>query len=341
MTTENNNTIKNFQQKVWTACAIAALFVVVIWLFKATFNVLLLILAGILIAAYFRGLSGLIHRNIKLPENASLAISVIGSIVLLGLFFWLAGAKISEQANEMSDTLPATINTFKSQLRQNPLGQKALDYISSRHATQKETTVVRQFFRSTFGALGDIYVVLFIGIFFTVSPKTYVNGFLKLIPPKAKPQAHDILNHLGATLTKWLKGKIFAMFVVAVLTYIALIILGMPLALILALIAGALNFIPNFGPLIAMIPAALIGLTQSTQTALIVIAVYVAIQILESNFITPQVQKKLISIPPALIIIAQLFMGMLTGGWGLLLATPVAAILIVVLQDTYIKKQES
>lgn len=340
MTTENNNSPKNFQQKVWITCAIAALFVVVIWFFKATFNVLLLILAGVLIAAYFRGLSGLIHRHIKLPEKASLATAVIGSIILLGLFFWLAGARISQQASEMSETLPATINTFKSQLNQSPIGQKILNYASSHHSSQKASAVLRQFFSSTFGALGDIYVVLFIGIFFTVSPQIYINGFLQLIPPKTRSQAHDVLKHIGTTLTKWLKGKIFAMFVVAVLTYIALIILGMPLALILALIAGALNFIPNFGPLIAMIPAALIGLTQSTQTALIIIGVYLLVQILESNFITPQVQKKLISIPPALIIIAQLFMGMLTGGWGLLLATPLAAILIVVLQDTYIKKQE-
>lgn len=289
MTTGNDSTTKTFQQKVWTACAVAALFVIVIWFFKATFNVLLLILAGVLIAAYFHGLSGLIHRNIKLPEKASLAISVIGSLLLLILFFWLAGAKISQQANEMSDTLPSTIGAFKSQLSQNPLGQKILSHISSPNATQKAASLARQFFRSTFGALGDIYVVLFIGIFFTVSPQTYVNGFLKLILPKAKPQAHDIVNHIGATLTKWLKGKIFAMFVVAVLTYIALIILGMPLALILALIAGALHFIPNFGPLIAMIPAALIGLTQSTQTALIIVGLYTLIQILESNFITPQV----------------------------------------------------
>jgi predicted PurR-regulated permease PerM len=60
----------------------------------------------------------------------------------------------------------------------------------------------------------------------------------------------------------------------------------------------------------------------------------------ESNLITPQIQKKMISMPPALIIIAQLFMGVLTGGWGLILATPFTALIIVIVQETWIKKQE-
>jgi predicted PurR-regulated permease PerM len=65
------------------------------------------------------------------------------------------------------------------------------------------------------------------------------------------------------------------------------------------------------------------------------------VQVLESNFITPQIQKKLVSIPPAMIIIAQLFMGVLTGGWGLILATPILVILMVIIQELYIKPQSS
>lgn len=113
------------------------------------------------------------------------------------------------------------------------------------------------------------------------------------------------------------------------------------MAFTLAIIAGLLNFIPNFGPLIAMAPAVMVALMQGPTTALLVAGLYIVVQVIESNFITPQVQKRLIELPPALIIIAQLLMGVLTGGWGLLLATPLMAILMVLVQELWVKKQDA
>ncbi|RYZ61039.1 MAG: AI-2E family transporter, partial [Chitinophagaceae bacterium] len=187
-----------------------------------------------------------------------------------------------------------------------------------------------------FGVLGDIYIVLFLGIFFTVSPKSYINGVVALVPPTGKAKADDIAEKLGASLSRWLKGQIFAMLVVFVLTAIGLLIIDVPMWLVLALMAGLLNFIPNFGPLIAMIPALLVGFLQGPTTALIVGGLYILVQTLESNFITPQIQKRMLSIPPALIIIAQLIMGVLTGGWGLVLATPVMVVLMVLVRELYL-----
>jgi predicted PurR-regulated permease PerM len=339
METADTDTTRDFKKKVWTAVAIVALVVILLWILKATFNVLLLVLAGALIALYFRGLAGLLHRKLHVPQKGSLAISTIGSLLLLIGFFWFAGSRIQQQAVQLSDTLPSAIENFKQQLSQNPIGQRVLQKAQSGDSMKKATTVAQSFFRSTFGVLGDVYVVLFLGIFFTVSPKLYINGFLKLIPPKSKERAGEVVNTIGSSLTKWLKGKLFAMLVVAILTAIGLLIIGMPMAFTLALIAGLLNFIPNFGPLIAMVPAVLVGLMQGPTTALLVAGLYILVQVLESNVITPQIQKKLINIPPALIIIAQLLMGVLTGGWGLLLATPLMLIVMLLVQELYIKKQ--
>jgi predicted PurR-regulated permease PerM len=111
--------------------------------------------------------------------------------------------------------------------------------------------------------------------------------------------------------------------------------------LVLAFIAGVLYFIPNFGPLIAMIPAVIVALLQGPATAVLVAGLYILIQVAESNFITPVVQKKLINLPPALIIMAQLFVAPLTGGWGLVLATPLMVILIVLVNELYVKKQKA
>jgi predicted PurR-regulated permease PerM len=201
-------------------------------------------------------------------------------------------------------------------------------------------STAQTFFKSSFGILGDLYVVLFIGIFFTAAPQAYKKGLVKLVPVEGREKANDVLDKAGDHLKKWLKGQLFAMLVVFVLTAIGLAIIGVPMWLALALIAGILNFIPNFGPLIAMIPAVLVALLQSPETALWVAILYVLVQVAESNFITPMVQHKMIDIPPALVIIAQLFIAPLTGGWGLVLATPLMVIFIVLVQELWVKRQE-
>lgn len=327
-----------FQQKVWISGSIIALIVVILLLLKATFSVFLLILAGILIASFFTGLGSLIERKTKWNRSLSLAISVIGTLVIIILLFWLIGAKVGSQITQLNDSLPSTVENVKEQLSQNPFGQKLIKSASSPEAQEKAKAVASTFFRSTFGILGDIYVVLFLGIFFTVSPHLYKKGMVELVPKQQRQKANDLLNKIGDSLKKWLKGKLFAMLIVFVLTSIGLAIIGVPMWLSLALIAGILNFIPNFGPMIAMIPAVLVAFMQGPATAGIVAGLYIFVQVLESNFITPKIQKKLVSIPPALIIIAQLLMGVLTGGWGLLLATPLMLIVIVFVQETYIKR---
>lgn len=331
---------KTFEQKVWITTGIVALVVLILFFIKTTVNVLLLILAAALIALFFRGLSGLMQRKLHLPPKLSLPLSIVVPLLLLAGFFWLAGSSIQQQADQLSQTLPSAISNFKQQLHQSPIGQRIMNLVSSPNSTQKATQVAQTFFRTSFGVLGDVYVVLFLSIFFTASPHTYVKGFVKLIPLKSRPRAEAVIYKIGDSLTKWLKGQLLAMLVVAVLTLIGLLIMGVPMAFVLALIAGLLNFIPNFGPLIAMVPAVLVGLMQGPTTALLVAGLYLLVQMLESNVITPQIQKKMINTPPALIILAQLFVGVLIGGWGLLLAVPLVVILMVLLEELYIKKQE-
>ena len=338
---ENKGDELSYQKKVWIKGGIYALIVILILLFKATFSVLLLILAGALIAIFFLGLSGLICRKTKWKPGVCLTIAVISILLLTAGMFWLMGAKIQDQVAALSDTLPATVENAKSQLSQNSIGKKIVEKVNAPETMKRAKELVSVFFKTTFGIFGDIYVIFFLGIFFTVSPEVYKKGIVQLIPKRGQNKGEDILNKLGGNLKKWLKGKFFAMFVVFVLTSIGLLILGIPLWLVLALIAGLFNFIPNFGPLIAMIPAVLVALMLGPTSAALVAGLYILIQVVESNFITPMVQKKLVNIPPALIISAQLLISPLTGGWGLVLATPLMLIIMILVQELYIKQRTS
>ncbi|GAB2976515.1 AI-2E family transporter [Mucilaginibacter puniceus] len=323
-----------FQQKL----GLTTLLIVVVLIVKTTFNVFLMVLAASLIALYFHGLADFIEKKTKLARAWSMTISVCASFILLILLLLLIGSKVQSQIEELSSNFPSMVQQAKDRLNETTIGQKILEQVSGTNSTQI-TDQAKKLFSSTFGVLGDLYVIIFLGIFFTVSPGIYVKGIVALIPAKGEAKAQDILHKLDSKLKRWLAGKIFAMAVVAILTAVALAILGIPMLFALALIAGILNFIPNFGPIIAMIPAVLVGLSMGIDTALIIVGVYTLIQVVESNFITPMVQNKLVSIPPAMIITGQLIVGSLTGYLGIILATPLVLIVMVLVQELYIAKK--
>jgi predicted PurR-regulated permease PerM len=127
------------------------------------------------------------------------------------------------------------------------------------------------------------------------------------------------------------------MILVTVVTASGLALLGIPLALTLGVIAGLLEFIPNVGPIVAAIPAVLIAFLSGPQTALYVMIFFLAIQQLESYILTPLVQRRAVSLEPALIITAQLAFATTVGALGMLLATPLAAGLLVAVKMLYVE----
>ena len=126
------------------------------------------------------------------------------------------------------------------------------------------------------------------------------------------------------------------MTIIGVLTTVGLWIMGIPLALALGIIAAIFTFIPNIGPVLSAIPAVLLGLIDSPQQALYIAALYVGIQTVESLMITPLIQRKTVSLPPALTLSAQVLLGVILGGLGVALATPMAAAALVLTRMLYV-----
>jgi len=329
-----------FSKKVWLVGGIFSFIVVLLLLFKALFSILLLSLAAILVAVYFRGCAQILHRNLKWPLNLCTFLSVFLNLLLLVGFFWFVGAQLQQQISQLSDTLPKTIQNVKDHLNNSDLGSKVLNYLNKSGSSLKMETIGKKFFSSSFGVLSDLYILLLLSIFFTADPMLYKRGIVHLLPEKAKDKGAKLLDEMVVVLKKWLKGQIFGFFVIAVLTGVGLWIVGMPMVLTLALIAGVLNFIPNFGPIVALIPGVLLASMQGPTTALIVAAIYIVVQIFQSAVTQPLIQQKMVDIPPALTIFAQVAFGMLAGFWGVLMATPIVALLIRIVNRLYVEKQD-
>jgi predicted PurR-regulated permease PerM len=146
-----------------------------------------------------------------------------------------------------------------------------------------------------------------------------------------------VLNESGSTLQSWLVAKLFEMLLIGGLTTLGLWLLGIELALVLGLIAGLLSFIPNIGPVLSVIPAVLLASLEGTRTMLYVVGLYTIVQALESYVFTPWMQQRIVSVPPALTISMQLLFGLLAGTLGLLLATPLVAVGMVLVRMLYVE----
>ncbi|WP_224485574.1 AI-2E family transporter [Robertkochia aurantiaca] len=335
---DNHQDDLRFRRRIVSATIIVLLLTGLALLTIKSIKLLLMILAGVLVAIFFSSLARKIRSLLPVNRGVSLLIGVFLLLLIGTITIIAAGPSISRQAETIRKELPRAFEDFKETAKETPV----LSYIYQRvkrsfSEDSKDTKALEKFFSSFLGGLSDLYIILFLGIFFMVSPGIYEEGMVRLCPPSGRERCREVLHTLRFTLQHWLAGKLLSMLVVAVLTAIGLYIMGIPMALILAISAGLLAFIPNFGPLIALIPAFLIAYSKSPDSGLYVILLYIGVQAVESNLITPFIQRNMISFPFALILIAQVIMGIFTGYLGLILAVPMVAVVVVLVKMLYIE----
>jgi predicted PurR-regulated permease PerM len=191
------------------------------------------------------------------------------------------------------------------------------------------------------GALSAFLIVLFAAVFMTLHPRLYRDGLVRLAPPQHRPLLSETLTEVGTTMQRWLVATLMSMGIIAVMTTVGLLLLGIPAALTLGLLAGLLQFIPNIGPILSSIPAAVIALAVSPMHALYVLLLYLGTQQVESNMITPLIMRRAVHLPPALTLLAQALMTVLFGFLGLLLAVPLVAVTLHMVRRLYVERMEA
>jgi predicted PurR-regulated permease PerM len=330
----------SYTVRVWQTTAIVCLTLIIILIVRVAFSVLLMSLAGALIAIYFHGLADLIQRKTRIKKKLSLLISIAGTIMILFGLTWVVGSKIQRQVTELSTTLPKTLNTAKAKIAETPVGQKLIKYTSGDNS-QKLMDTATNLFSTSFGVLGDVYIIAFLCIFFTADPTPYKKGILFLFPVDKKKTGSVILTRINHSLKGWLKSILISMLLITILISISLTALGMPATITLGIITGLLEVIPNFGPIIAMIPGVLLAFTISTKMAIFVALIYIAAQTIVASIVTPLLQNKIINLPPALTLMSQLIMGALSGVMGIILAVPILSIIIILLDELYLKRSDA
>ncbi len=336
---------QSFARKVLLTVAIVLLALLLILLVYFTLDVLLLIFSSVLLAIFLRGIADLLRRYLNVSEVFSVLLVTVLLVGLLAGAIALLAPDVAEQARHLREELPKSASAAANYISQYSWGRALIDQLPSldeaRTILNPSALIagVGGFFSSTIGTVGNFFVVVLLAIYLACEPRTYVRGFTNLFPLDKRTRVREIFFAVGETLQWWLVGKVGSMLFIGLLTWIGLYLLGVPLALTLGLIAALLSFIPNFGPILSALPALLLAFIPpgSPTTALYVLILYIGVQLIESNLVTPFIERETVEIPPALTIIFQLGLAVLVGWLGLVLATPLLAVFIVVIEMVYIE----
>ncbi len=315
---------------------------ILLWFGMQVVEVFLLAFAGILLALFLRGVGEWLAQHTGLGAKWTTGAFCLALLGLGALGGWLVAPQIAHQADALNNSIPHALSQLTTGLQEYSWGRALI----SRFSEPKELLGAGSTFSlsnasgllsSGLGALAGFGVFLFVGLFTAFEPELYRRGALLLVPPAKRAHVASVLSEAGHMLRQWMLGKLLSMLIVGVLTWLGLFLLGIPLALTLALLASVLTFIPNFGPVLSAIPAILLGLMQSPTQALYVILLYLSIQTVESYLLTPIIQRKTAELPPALTLLAQVLLGTLVGGLGVVVATPLTAAAIVFVKRFYVE----
>lgn len=335
----------SYAQRTVVAVGIGALAVVLFFLGWQVVELLLLAFAGLLLAAFLRALTDLVADHTPLSGGWALGLVLLLLAAIVAGGIWFLGGRIAAELDQLGQLLPGSLAKMQQFIGQYEWGRQLLQSLGQMSSLGSIVPSgsgllghVTGIFSTTLDLLINAGLVLFVGIYLAVDPDLYRRG-----PTQAGADTQAETYRAGAggdgsdTPLVAAGRRAALMLTIGVLKGVGLWLLGVPLALVLGVLAGILEFIPNIGPITAGTIAALIALTQSPQQALYVILFTIALQAAESNLLQPLVQQFAVGVPPVLTIIVQLIAATLFGFAGLLVATPLVAVAIPMIRMLYVE----
>jgi len=325
------------------------------WYFAAT---LFLIFAGMLLGVALNAMTNMLGRLVRLPHSLRLTIVCLVLAGLLSGVVVLGGATIAQQATALSDTIKSQLVGVKAFLDRNGIDTSYFDLGNPSAAATSPTpetpgaaparnlpsagalassggAIVSQTLKlllGTVSAVGNFFILLFLGLAFAAQPGVYRKGLLFMAPARHRARATVIVDRIGETLERWLIAQMITMAAVFFVTWIGLAIIGIQGSFILGIQAGLLTFIPTVGALLAGLIVVLASLASGWVAAASAFVLFLGIHALESYILTPILQRQALEIPPATLFAFQILLGVVFGIWGLALALPLMAIAKVMIE---------
>ena len=286
---------------------------------------LLIILAGLVFASMLDGGVRLLGRVLPIPRGWRLLIVCLLTIAFLVGTFWLTGVQVTEQVTQLRSTLEQQAVRFTTYLTNQGLMPGASDISGVARQALGSVGRLTSWVGSAMGALTTMFMIMVVGLFVAMEPRVYERGLQWLVPMAHREEFSITVRRMAYTLRRLLAGRLLGMAAEGVLTWFALMIGGVPMAMIIGILTGLLAFIPNIGAFISGLLMVAVGFSAGYDTGLWAIATYVVVQTFDGYVLLPLVAKKTVDMPPALTLGTQILASALLGILGLALADPITA----------------
>jgi predicted PurR-regulated permease PerM len=299
-----------------------------LWIMRGA---LLLVFGAILLSMLLQLMTDYLCR-LRLPRGWGLFLATLIVIGLIGVCFWVLGTNMAQQFNGVVQRNKDGWSHIEKLLHQNGLQPPKVKMNGAMlgHALPGLMSFGMGF------AEGAVIIAV-MAIYLAAEPQIYRKGIAALIPSKYRGEGMEALRLIESSLKLWMLGQLILMLLVGVLTYIALLIIGVPDPLALALIAGLAEIVPYLGPFIAAVPAVLVALTLGLLAALWTILIYLGIHMFEGYLVGPVLQRWFVRIPPALILGAFFAAQLVFGFFGVVLAAPMTVALFAAVKVFYVR----
>ncbi len=274
----------------------------------------------------------------KIPRAAGILFIYAVTIFILSLVIVLIIPPITQQIDQLSKMFPfyyeKIMGAFGSIQHSSSTGMelqsnmRMFSQTLSGYAGSLVSTI-----SGLFGSVATFFIVLVLTFYFSVKKDGLKNFILEVTPAKYQKYATNLFVRIQDKLGLWLRGQLLLSFIIFLITWAGLLILGVKYSLVLAIIAGITEVIPFIGPIIGAVPAVVLTFFQSPAKSLFVIVLYFVIQQLENNIIVPKVMQKAVGLNPIVVIIVLLLGAKVAGVLGVLLSIPIAVSVMTVAGD--------
>ena len=323
----------------------SVLFVALIYLLWQIRNVLMLGFAAIAFATVINRLVQLL-RKVGLPRGLAVGLSLLGLLAAFVGVGWFIVPAIADQIPEYTflseqgfERLQGWYRQFRGVVPGDALADIKLEDLLPNLSQMSPNWASRLivFFTGSLDFFLNTLLVLVLVVMLLVNPKAYRRMFLMAFPKFYRRRADEILDECEESLSGWFIGVLFNMAVITFFSWLGLMLIGVPLPMVNALIAGLLTFIPNIGPIVSVIPPVLMGLATAPWKGLAVLILYFGIQQIEGMVLTPFVMERQVSLLPAVTLVAQVVFAAFFGLLGLFLALPLVVVLQVWSKELLVK----
>jgi len=311
---------------IWLGLAAAMALVVLL------IQPLLIIFGGLVFASMLDGGVRLLGRILPIPRGWRLLIVMLCVVAFILGVFYLTGVQVAAQAEQLRTTLEIQGNRVIAWASGMGLMPGRADINGLMQQALGSFGKVTSFVGSAVGAVASLLMVVVIGLFVAMEPRLYDRGLQWLVPSDARPEFAITIDRMALTLRRLLAGRLLGMLFEGTLIWIALTIGGVPMALVLGLIAGVLAFIPNIGAIVTGVLMVAVGFSAGVNTGWWAVATYFIVQNFDGYVVIPMVARRTVDMPPALTLSSQILASTLFGVIGLALADPMVAMIKVALE---------